>query len=241
MIIENDYERFVRKERKKDIKYKLVKVATTGLIAIGIAVSVALSSKTDKTDFKYDHTIEETFDKSFSEQLEEYSKVNLSNDMEQILNPLALYVHAKDEYDQISMLKGVDEEKLANARKQYVSSVSILCKVGYAMLEEKASSGISPTAIARIDSHYNSSDGPSYDIHIYDNGREYDVKNLPVVYSKLLNLMDEVSLYRGDGTSKAWAEQMNAYDNLAEKIYANLISISTDDVKLKYHESIKTR
>ncbi len=237
MELKTEYELYEKKVDYKKRQFRLQKIAIVGFVAFGITFSaIKHIHDVEHTKFSYNKNIEMSLDKSFSEQLEEYSDVELSSNMQQILNPLSIYINNKEIYDDISSIKGIDRAKIVEARKNYIASVKILCRVAEAMIEEKASQKIGNNAKATIKSNYNSADGPLYEINIYNGDVTYLVDRLPGDWSKLLNLIDEEALYKGDGTNEKWDAAISEYEDLAERIYGRLVNVVTKDVDLKYKE-----
>ncbi len=217
--------KFVEEWTKLPIK--LAKVGTAGLVGVGIIYLLASKSK-----FEYN---QDSF-VNLSDQFENYIGYDLDIDKKNILDSLRDYEIAYDNYK----ASNGDEVTL---RKELINSTSGLKKAAYDILRLKAcdSVGCSRDAKMYIDDLTNKVDGPYYEIILDDNGANYTLKMTDNELFSLVNNIDVINGYQGDGTNPVWEDAIKGYGKTTEKIYNGILKAAKmKDDGFKIVESSKS-
>ena len=247
----------------KDKEYILQKTKTVGLygsvgLVMALSIMKAISTATPDTSFSYDQNMIATYDENvnvnLANQYEQFLKekgedADLSFRVEKVLNSLANYIIAKNEYE--DMVSYMDASELTPYRVNLVSGVSTLRVASQDMVKAKMIDyfDLSSSTPIEIILMSNSADGPSYIIRIGENGSEYIVQlgagrsnNIDSELSrkcfKLLNLSDELN-YNGDGSNdKAWDKKTTKkYIDIADELFYMNLELAKDNSKFEVVES----
>ena len=225
-----------RDKLKDNQKYKLIKVATKGLVGVGISLVILAGLKNAYGDQGFEY--EQTTNEDLSTQYEEYSNKELPQEIKDALNELSSYEENFDNYEQISRVRDIDQEYLINARKDLISDVPSLIDVSHEVIRQKviSSLGLTSNANVIIESEYNSVDGPTYSLNIIDGDKHLVISKLPRIMSKMCNLEDELQRYKGNGSNKAWDKAMKEYMKTTDELYYDILTVAGKDYKFDAKE-----
>ena len=215
-------------ENFKKLKIKLVKVSTVGLFALGLGVMVA-SNTGDKFEYNQDSIT------TLSDQYQHHVDNKLGVETKDILDMLSSYEIAYDNYKEG---KG-DEVEL---RKELISQTAKLEDAAYEMIKLKAigSVGCDSNASLSVDDLFNKEDGPQYELVLTDNNNSYRLKIKENTVFNIINNIDVLNSYAGNGEHEVWASAIKGYSATAEKVYYDVLKLAAmDNVNFKIAETSK--
>lgn len=245
----------------RNVKTKLEKIEIRDLIgkgigALAVIATITMGAKAYNTlhidrGFEYNNNYPRVYDEennkllnnSLVEQLEEYSKEKLLPEIAAIIENLSNYVVAKENYEELVSIDNPNEEEVKKARVELVKQVNNLKIYAHNILSILVmnSLNLSTNAFIDYDNYFNSADGPTYCINIEDGEKSYVINTLPYEYSKLLNTIDTLNEYNGDGTnSTAWNKEVTlSFIEESDELYYRIINMVFDKPNFKAREISK--
>lgn len=215
----------------KRLKTKNLKTASMRLALASmpfIATIVVASKAAVNNSFEYDNNSNQ----SLSEAYEEYSGVELDDKVQRILDTLASYEEAGDTYEQISSLADVDPSVSRDAIKDVVTTTKdSLLPANEELIRERIIEeyGLSSNAQIDIKSSFNSADGISHVIIVTDGDNKFTIDRIPSSIRPALDARYEIGRYQGDGTSAAWASEIDDYKDQGDRIYYSTLDLADND------------
>src|SRR5574344_101702 len=219
-------EKVIKKHNRKKKKLMLKRIKIIGLTALITGTTflgaTALNNYKKNNTFEYDQTLND----SFATQYEMYSGEKLDIEEERALDDLEVYDVSEDQYKESVLTK--DNSKKVDSRVNLVSSTTNLINTCDNLIRIKLDEALdlSDNAIITYVPHYDSADGPSYDIYIVDGNKQYylESNDLPFEMFKLLNIEDNIKEYQGNGSSSAWDDDINGYDKKKKELYLRILN-----------------
>lgn len=204
-------------------KYKLKKIAVTGLLAVGIIIlpigTIVAKKHSSGTQLATTTEIENNFDQNELPTLEQ----------------LTQYSIAVEEYLDLMDIKDHDQYEEVIKRMEVVKQTRELTNAANFLMREKVKECFNITDQSteiNIFREETTDQVNDYIIISKDNEELYRTTKVPKEVRKILDYQEEIVVYNGSGENKAWEQGIQKFIKFGGKLYSSIIKLSEKEFYL---------
>lgn len=208
-----------REQFRKKRNYNVRRIATTGLLGVGLLTAIiALPKLKDSKKIVDVASIEQNLDQ---------------NEME-IMDQLTAYSIALQEYEETMSKKNHSAKEEVEKRIELVTQVRNLTDTADFLMKEKTKEAFDLTGTNTKVEIYRENDsaiGPVDYIKVtLDKEEIYNSKKSPTIIREILNYKDSISIYNGSGENTAWEKDIDGFISQGNGLYNAIVSLSEMDL-----------